>query len=155
MLKENYWLTEYMSISRVIANSKKSYEKAFQYVAADDQDLGYFISYNLRVLEQAFKQLQEYIKRKQEEKVAANIFLQIGEINERQAQILKMFMENPKEAITVRDLQDKFMISPTTAKNDIIGLLQRGLLAEISYNKVKRGYIKGDKFDDLVNELGI
>ena len=153
MLKERYWLTEYMSISRVIAKSKKSYEKAFQYVAADDHDLGYFISYNLRALGQAFKQLQEYVKRKQEEKVAANIFLQIGGINERQAQILKMFMDNPKEAITVRDLQDKFMISPTTAKNDILGLLRRGLLAEVSYNKVKRGYIKGDQFDDLVNQL--
>lgn len=155
MLKEKYWLTEYMSISRVIANSKKSYEKAFQYVAADDNDLGYFITYNLRVLEQAFKQLQDYIKRKQEERVAANIFLQIGDINERQAQILKMFIDNPKEVITVRSLQDKFMISPTTAKTDIIGLLQKGLLAEISFNKVKRGYIKGEKFDDLINELKI
>ena len=154
MLKENYWLTEYMSISRVIAKSKKSYEKAFQYVAADDMDLGYFIAYNLRVLEQSFKQLQDYIKRKQEERVAANVFLQIKEINERQAQILKMFMDNPKEVITVRDLQDKFMISPTTAKNDILGLLQRDLLTEIAFNKVKRGYIKGEKFDDLVNQLG-
>lgn len=155
MLKEKYWLTEYMSISRVIANSKKSYEKAFQYVAADDNDLGYFITYNLRVLEQAFKQLQDYIKRKQEERVAANIFLQIGDINERQAQILKMFIDNPKEVITVRSLQDKFMISPTTAKTDIIGLLQKGLLAEIAFNKVKRGYIKGEKFDNLINELKI
>lgn len=155
MLKEKYWLTEYMSISRVIANSKKSYEKAFQYVAADDNDLGYFITYNLRVLDQAFKQLQDYIKRKQEERVAANIFLQIGDINERQAQILKMFIDNPKEVITVRSLQDKFMISPTTAKTDIIGLLQKGLLAEISFNKVKRGYIKGEKFDELINELKI
>lgn len=155
MLKEKYWLTEYMSISRVIAISKKSYEKAFQYVAADDNDLGYFITYNLRVLEQAFKQLQDYIKRKQEERVAANIFLQIGDINERQAQILKMFIDNPKEVITVRSLQDKFMISPTTAKTDIIGLLQKDLLAEIAFNKVKRGYIKGEKFDELINELKI
>lgn len=155
MLKEKYWLTEYMSISRVIANSKKSYEKAFQYVAADDNDLGYFITYNLRVLEQAFNQLRDYIKRKQEERVAANIFLQLGDINERQAQILKWLMDNPKEVITVRSLQDKFMISPTTAKTDITGLLQKGLLAEIAFNKVKRGYIKGEKFDDLINELNI
>lgn len=155
MLKENYWLTEYMSISRVIANAKKSYEKSFQYVAADDMDLGYFIAYNLKVLEQSFKQLQNYIKRKQEEKVSANIFLQIGNINERQAQILKMFIDNPKEVITVRNLQDKFLISPTTAKTDIIGLLQRGLLSEIAFNKVKRGYIKGEQFDKLVNELDI
>ena len=155
MLKEGYWLTEYMSISRVIAKSKKAYEKAFLYVAADDRDLGYFISYNMRVLETSFKQLQDYIKRKQEEKVAANIFLQIGDINERQAQILKMFIDNPKEVITVRNLQDKFLISPTTAKTDIIGLLQRGLLSEIAFNKVKRGYIKGEQFDELVNELDI
>ena len=155
MLKEGYWLTEYMSISRVIAKSKKAYEKAFQYVAADDRDLGYFISYNMRVLETSFKQLQDYIKRKQEERVAANIFLQLGDINERQAQILKLFIDNPKEVITVRNLQDKFLISPTTAKTDIIGLLQRGLLSEIAFNKVKRGYIKGEQFDELVNELDI
>lgn len=155
MLKEGYWLTEYMSISRVIAKSKKAYEKAFLYVAADDGDLGYFISYNMRVLETSFKQLQDYIKRKQEEKVAANIFLQIGDINERQAQILKMFIDNPKEVVTVRNLQDKFLISPTTAKTDIIGLLQKGLLSEIAFNKVKRGYIKGEQFDELVNELDI
>ena len=153
MLKEKYWLTEYMSISRVIANSKNSYEKAFQYVAADDKDLGYFIAYNLRVLEQSFKQLQDYIKRKQEEKVAANMFLQLEEINDRQAQILKMFLDNPKEVITVRVLQDKFMISPTTAKKDIVGLLHRNLLTEIAFNKVKRGYIKGGQFDNLVNQL--
>ena len=90
-----------------------------------------------------------------QERAAANIFLQIGDINERQAQILKMFLDNPKGAITVRDLQDKFMISPTTAKTDITGLLQRGLLAEIAFNKVKRGYIKGDQFDNLVSELEI
>lgn len=153
MLKEKYWLTEYLSISRVIANSKNSYEKAFQYVAADDKDLGYFIAYNLRVLEQSFKQLQDYIKRKQEEKVAANMFLQLGDINDRQAQILKMFLDNPKEVITVRNLQDKFMISPTTAKSDIVGLLHRNLLTEIAFNKVKRGYIKGEQFDNMVNKL--
>ena len=81
--------------------------------------------------------------------------MQIGDINERQAQILKMFIDNPKEVITVRNLQDKFLISPTTAKTDIIGLLQRGLLSEIAFNKVKRGYIKGKQFDELVNELDI
>lgn len=47
---------------------KKAYEKAFLYTEADDMDIGYFVSYNLRVLEQSFKQLQDYIKRKQNEK---------------------------------------------------------------------------------------
>ena len=59
MLKQGYWLTEYLSISRVIAMSKKSYEKAYQYVEADDDDLGYFIAYNLKVLDQVAKLHQE------------------------------------------------------------------------------------------------
>ena len=101
------------------------------------------------------QELQDYIKRKQDERVAANIFLQIRDINERQAQILKMFLDNPKEVITVRNLQDKFLVTPTTAKTDIIGLLRRGLLSEIAFNKVKRGYIKGEQFDKVANELDI
>ena len=101
------------------------------------------------------QELQDYIKRKQDERVAANIFLQIRDINERQAQILKMFLDNPKEVITVRNLQDKFLVTPTTAKTDIIGLLRRWLLSEIAFNKVKRGYIKGEQFDKVANELDI
>ena len=152
MLKQGYWLTEYLSISRVIAKSKKSYEKAYLYVESDKMDLGYFVIYNLKVLEQSFKQLQEYIKKKQNEKYSSKEFLKLGNINERQAQILKIYDENPKEVLTVKDLQVKFLISPTTAKSDIIGLIERGFLSEISFNKVKRGYIKSENFDKLVEK---
>ena len=153
MLKQKYWLMEYLSISRIIARSKKSYEKAFQYVEADGNDIGYFVAYNLRVLELAFKQLQSYLVRKQEEKRVANTFLQLGEINERQAQIIKMFVDNQQEVVTVKDLQSKFLVSATTAKADIIGLVNRGLLEEISFNKVKRGYKRSSNFDDSVKPL--
>ena len=153
MLKQGYWLTEYLSISRVIAMSKKSYEKAYQYVEADYNDLGYFIAYNLKVLDQSFKQLQNYIKKKQNERMLANTFLRLGDINERQAQIIRMYMENPKEVLTVRDLQNKFMVTATTAKSDIVGLLKRGLLDEIAFNKVKRGYVKGQNYDEIVKDI--
>lgn len=150
MLKQGYWLTEYLSISRVIAKSKKSYEKAFLYSEADTMDIGYFVAYNLKVLEHSFKQLQDYIKRKQEEKKAAKKLLRIENINERQAQIIKIFEDDPDAVITVKDLQVKFLISPTTAKTDIVGLLKKEILSEIAFNKVKRGYIKGNKFDEII-----
>lgn len=153
MLKQGYWLTEYLSISRVIAMSKKSYEKAYQYVEADYNDLGYFIAYNLKVLDQSFKQLQNYIKKKQDERLLANTFLRLGDINERQAQIIRMYMENPKEVLTVKDLQNKFMVTATTAKSDIVGLLKRGLLDEIAFNKVKHGYVKGQNYDEIVKDI--
>jgi Fic family protein len=153
MLKQGYWLMEYMSVSRVIANSKKSYEKAYQYVESDSMDLGYFIIYNLKVLDKAFKQLQAYIKKKQDEKVLANTFLQLGNINERQAQIIRMYIDNPNEVLTVKDVQAKFLITPTTAKSDLIALVQRGLLNEISFNKVKKGYTKGENFDESIKQI--
>jgi Fic family protein len=133
--------------------SKKSYEKAYQYVEADGDDLGYFIAYNLKVLDQSFKQLQNYIKKKQDERMLANTFLRLGDINERQAQIIRMYMENPKEVLTVKDLQHKFMVTATTAKSDIVGLLKRGLLDEIAFNKVKRGYVKGQNYDEIVKDI--
>lgn len=150
MLKQGYWLTEYLSISRVIAKSKNSYEKAFLYTEADNMEIGYFVAYNLKVLEYSFKQLQDYIQRKQEEKKAAKTLLRIGNINERQAQIIKMFVDDPDAVITVKDMQAKFLISPTTAKTDIVGLLKKEILSEIAFNKVKRGYIKGNKFDEII-----
>lgn len=149
MLKQGYWLTEYLSISRVIAKSKKSYEKAFLYTEVDGMDMGYFVAYNMRVLQQSFKQLQDYIKRKQEEKRAANSFLRIGNINARQAQIIKMFADDSNLVVTIADLQAKFLVSPTTAKADVVGLMNMGLLSEISFNKVKKGYIKGEQFDEI------
>lgn len=149
MLKQGYWLTEYLSISRVIAKSKKSYEKAFLYTEADGMEMGYFVAYNMRVLQQSFKQLQDYIKRKQEEKRAANSFLRIGNINTRQAQIIKMFADDSNLVVTIADLQAQFLVSPTTAKADVVGLMNMGLLSEISFNKVKKGYIKGEQFDEI------
>jgi len=153
MLKQKYWLTEYLSISRVIAKSKKSYEKSFQYTEADNNDIGYFVAYNLRVLDLSFKQLQGYLKRKQEEKKAANTFLQLGDINDRQAHIIKMFVDNPKEVITVKDIQTKFFVTATTAKGDIMGLVERGLLDEFAFNKVKKGYVKSEHFEEAVKPL--
>ena len=35
MMKKGYWLTEYLSISRIIYRNKAQYEKAFLYTEAD------------------------------------------------------------------------------------------------------------------------
>ena len=153
MLKSGYWLTEYLSISRVIAKSKKSYENAYLYTEADEKDMGYFIAYNLRVLELAFKELQTYIKRKLDQKHQASVFYKLDNINERQADILRLINDNPKILFTVKELQNRFSITHTTAKNDIDGLVERKLVDEISLNKVKKGYVKGELFDKTVKSI--
>lgn len=149
MLKENYWLTEYMSISRVIAKSKKSYEKTFRYSENDENDIGYFVTYNLRALKISFQQLTDYIQRKQKEKKAANAFMASGNINQRQALILQQFAEDPDLVLTVKEVQSRFSVASMTARKDLSELVQQGYLQEIAINKVTRGYIKNEQFEEL------
>ena len=133
MLKEKYWLTEYMSISRVIAKSKPSYEKSFRYVENDGNDIGYFVAYNLRALDISFQQLTDYIQRKQREKKAATSFMIAGNINYRQAMILQRLKEEPNTIMTVKDVQEQFSVSSMTARKDLSDLVQQGYLTEILY----------------------
>ena len=113
-------------------------------------DIGYFVTYHLHVLGQSYQQLLAYLKRKETEKNAAQRFLLIGDINPRQAEIIKLFVDNAQTILTVQDVQTRFSISPTTAKADITKLMERGLLTEISFNKVKKGYVKGERFDETL-----
>lgn len=141
MLKEGYKLTEYMSISRVIAKSKANYEKSFRYVENDGNDMGYFVAYNLKALETSFQQLREYIQRKQQEKKAASTFMMAGNINYRQAIVLQRLKDEPDTIFTVKDVQELFSVSSMTSRKDLADLVQQGYLTEIAINKVTRGYI--------------
>lgn len=145
MLKEGYKLTEYMSISRVIAKSKSNYEKAFRYVENDGNDMGYFVAYNLGALEISFQQLRDYIQRKQREKSAARSFMMAGNINQRQALVLQRLKEEPETIFTVKDVQEQFSVSSMTARKDLSDLVKQGYMTEIALNKVTRGYIKVQK----------
>ena len=142
MLKEGYKLTEYMSISRVIAKSKTNYEKAFRYVENDGNDMGYFVAYNLGALEKSFQQLRDYIQRKQREKRAASSFMMAGNINQRQALILQRLKEEPDTIFTVKDVQEQFSVSSMTARKDLSDLVRQNYMTEIALNRVTRGYIK-------------
>lgn len=150
MLKSGYWLTEYLSISRIIYRSKPSYEKAFLYAEADGKDIGYFVNYHLRVLDLAFKDLKNYIERKILQKQQSVDFMQLGNINERQAVILSLVRDNPKMVITVKEIETRFAVSHTTAKTDLDSLVDRDFIKRIPINKVKSAYIRGDSFDQII-----
>ena len=153
MLKSGYWLTEYLSISRVIYRSKPSYEKSYLYSEHDGNDIGYFITYNLRVLKLAFEELKNYIEIKIAQKQRSFDFLSIGGINYRQATILSMFRDNPSLALSISDLVAKFDISKPTAFADVSALVERGLLKRIPINNKQSNYIKGARYDEVISSV--
>ena len=153
MLKNGYWLIEYMSISRIISKTKTSYENSFLYTEADENDMGYFIDYNLKALDKAFEELKKYITKKTAQQKDQNRLLKIGGINQRQAEILYMFLKEEDTILTVKDISSKVLASPTTVKQDLITLINKGLVREISFNKRKNGYMRGIRYSELVESL--
>lgn len=152
MLKKGYWLTEYLSISRVIYKNKVQYEKAFLYTEHDDFDLGYFIQYNLKVLKKAFKELQSYLERKNSENDEL-LKYRTSLLNERQVQIVKMCIKKPTEIYTSKDLLTRFNVSVKTLRSDLEGLVELGLMQIIPLNKRLNGYTKSKEFENKLGEI--
>ena len=153
LLKEGYWLTEYLSISRIIYESKASYEKSFLQSEADGYDIGYFITYHLNALEKAFDELKAYIERKTAQKKDEVQLLKIGGITRRQASILHLFIKDADLIVTAKDISGRMLVTQPTAKKDLSELVQSGLLTEIKLNKQKSGYIKGADFDSTIDKV--
>jgi len=150
MIKQGYWLVEYMSISRIIFKTKKQYENAFLHTEYDNNDLTYFVLYNLRKMKVAFEELKLYLKRKASENNSVLLLAGIKGINQRQAQIIKIVQEKPNTFFSVKEIETRFSVSNFTARADLEGLVKLGYLSEIQINKVARNYLKSDKFDDLL-----
>lgn len=155
MLKKGYWLTEYMSISRIIKNSKNQYEKAYLYTEIDNNDLNYFITYHIKTMEKAFVALKEYINKKQKEVVQSAKFLKIPNVNERMAQILKIIFEDTDRVLNSKELEKRFSVSSFTARADLKKLTELGFLEIIQINKIKKNYIKSSQFDVLLKNYKI
>ncbi|MFD1614481.1 Fic family protein [Gelatiniphilus marinus] len=147
LLKNGYWLTEYLSISRVIMKTKVQYEKAYLYTEIDDMDVTYFIHYQVKVLMRAFEELKTYVAKKKKEQSKLSKYLKLDGMNERQAIILQKIEDDNNRFFTVKEIENTFNITNQTARTDIEELVEREFLKKIAINKKTFNYWKGDKFD--------
>ena len=152
MMKKGYWLIEYLSISRIIKDTKNQYEKAYLYTENDENDLTYFITYHIKAMEKAFQALKDYIGKKQREVFQAAKFMKIPNINERQAQILKILYDDSDRILNTKEIQNRFNISSFTARTDLNNLAEMGYLDKIKVNKIKQNFIKSHRFDSLLKK---
>lgn len=148
LLKNSYWLTEYLSISRVILKTKTQYEKAYIYSEIDEMDVSYFIHYQVKVLTQAFEDLKSYIAKKKKEENKLSKYLKLENINERQAQILYWIEEDNNRFFTVKEIETIFKITNQTARTDIEYLVGKRFLKKIKVNNKSFNYWKGEDFDN-------
>jgi len=155
MLKKGYWLTEYLSISRIIKDTKNQYEKAFLYTESDGNDMSYFITYHIKTMEKAFEALRQYISHKQKEVFQAAKFMKIPMINERMAQILKIINDDSDRILNTKAIESRFNISNFTARSDLKTLVNLGFLDAIQVNKKKQNFIKAKDFDKNLKKYNL
>lgn len=155
MLKNGYWLTEYLTISTIIKDTKNQYEKAFLYTENDQNDVTYFITYHLKTMEKAFIGLKDYIGRKQKEVIQAAKFIKIPNVNQRQAQILKTVNEDSDRVLSSKEIENRFSISSFTARADLNNLESLGFLEKIQVNKIKYNFIKSKNFNKLLKSYNL
>lgn len=152
MLKKGYWLTEYLSISRIIKDTKSQYEKAFLYSEIDENDLTYFISYHIKAMEKAFFAMKEYINHKQKEVFQAAKFMKIPGVNDRMAQILKIIHDDPDRILNSKEMESRFNVSNYTARTDLKSLVELGFLEIIQVNKQKQNFVKSSNFESSLKK---
>ena len=150
MIKKGYWLTEYLSISRIIYVNKKAYEKAYQYAENDGNDLSYFIQYHLGVMKKAFEELKKYLQHKIDEQQNILRFVGILNINERQRYVLRTISDSKRTMFTPKELATQFDVAVRTARTDLQELVELGYLSPTHLNKRAMGYIKSERFEELI-----
>lgn len=135
-LSSGYWLFEYMTISRILLRSKKKYGLAYLYTETDDNDLTYFIKYNLHAIEEALHDMEKHIEQKQKEQAEAmKLIKSLKDINLRQAEILKEFIKNPEKGFVIQEIMNAYNVAYDTARNDLLHLTKLGYLEQIKDQK--------------------
>lgn len=126
MANQQYWLMEFISISRIIKQAPAQYGKAYLYTETDDNDLTYFIIHQLEVIKKAINALHEHLAKKAEElhsieKRLDGSVLQ-GQLNPRQLAILHHALDHPNTIYSIREHQAAHKISYQTARTDLLNL---------------------------------
>lgn len=130
MLKNGYWLTEHLTISKILKKAPGQYTRAFILTEQDGGDLTHFLIYQLGVIKRALDELDEYLaKRVRDLHEARSLMAKFpGEFNHRQLDLLESAAKNPGNVFTVRSHVRSHGVSHQTARNDLQDLELRQIL---------------------------
>lgn len=139
MLHEDYWLAEFLPISRLLRQAPAKYARSFLHCEQDDGDLTYFLIFQLGIIQRAIRDLQEYLERKVAEsrRIQESLTLLSRHFNYRQVALLGHAVKNPSARYTVQSHSRSHNVVTQTARTDLQGLETQGFLVKES---VGRGY---------------
>jgi Fic family protein len=146
MLRQGFWLFEYLSISEILVKAPVKYAHSYLLTETDDNDLNYFIHYQLEVIRRSIKILHEFIESKsqQVDEVRSSLLNLITPLNHRQETIINKASREPNSRFTIKSHQMSHRISYGTARSDLIALEKLELLTSLKHGKTYYYYPAAD-----------
>jgi Fic family protein len=140
MLNQDYWLAEFLPISRLLKKAPGKYSRSFLHTEQDEADLTYFVIYHLQIMQRAITDLQKYLSHKVAEtrRLQESLVALSGNFNHRQLAVLQHAIKNPHAEYTVTSHAGSHNVVPQTARMDLQGLERQGLLVK---GVRKRGHV--------------
>jgi Fic family protein len=129
MLREGYWMAEFLTISSILRKAPISYAQSFLRTETDDNDLTYFVIDQLDVLLRAIEGLQQYLARKAREVRDVELLMRGGAgLNHRQRALLGDALRNTGSRYTIEGHRRSHAVVYQTARADLLDLVGRNLL---------------------------
>jgi Fic family protein len=154
MLSNGYWLTEFISISRILRKAPVKYPRSFLHSETDGNDVTYFVIYQLSVIQRAIKDLYLYLEIKAKElRQTERLLRGSQDLNHRQVALLSHALKHPDFRYTIRSHQGSHGVVYQTARSDLLDLARRGLLEQ---RRAGRGFVfyRADDLAEKIHQRG-
>lgn len=131
MLHDGYWLAQYLSVSSILRKAPVQYAKSYLMAETDDNDLTYFVIYQLQVIERAIASLYDYLARKiAESREITTLLHGSSALNHRQLLVIQNALNDPSEPFTIKAQSRRHRVTYESARSDLLSLEALGLFSK-------------------------
>lgn len=140
MARSGYWLIEFISISQFLRKAPRQYVQAYLHTESDGNDSTYFVLHQTGTIRRAITALHEYLNRATAEQQQTERLLSASTalrtcLNHRQKVLLTHALKHPGDEYRVDSHQRTHGVVYQTARADLLGLEDLGLLLKEKHGK--------------------
>ena len=145
MLRSGYWLAQYFSISTILRQVPAQYIRSYLHAETDNNDATYFVIHQLKVIDRAITSLNQYVAKKISEVAEVErVARTVPSLNRRQVSVVNEAHRDPYRLFTIREHQNQEQVTYQTARTDLLGLEQLGLLTRTRMSRTYEFRSSGD-----------